>query len=90
MYPLVGFWLDFGVVLIQLSGPGPLGERVRERKLGKVRHWCERQKGRVTGGVDLAIVGVFISVCKLDNIFFFRSPRPGFKAKIKLDNQSFY
>jgi hypothetical protein len=45
MYPLVGFWLDFGVVLIQLSGPGPLGERVWERKLGKVRHCDERGEG---------------------------------------------
>ena len=70
MYPLVGFWLDFGVVLIQLSGPGPLGERVRERKLEKVRHWGEIQKGRVTRGEDLAIVGVFISVCKLGQHIF--------------------
>jgi hypothetical protein len=36
MYPLIGFWLDFGVVLIQLSRPGPLGEWVWERKLERV------------------------------------------------------
>ena len=81
MYPLVGFWLDFGVVLIQLSGPGPLGERVRERKLEKVRHWGEIQKGRVTRGEDLAIVGVFISVCRLDSIFFFDLLGRGLKER---------
>ena len=45
MYPLIGFWLDLGVVLIQLSGPRPLGERVGENKLGKVRHCGESEKG---------------------------------------------
>ena len=45
MYPVVGFWLDLGIVLIQLSGPGPLGEWVGERELGKARHCGERLKG---------------------------------------------
>ena len=44
MDPLVGFWLDLGVVLVQLSGPGPLGERVGESKLGKVRHCGNSEK----------------------------------------------
>jgi hypothetical protein len=48
MYPLVGFWLDLGVVMIQLSGPGPMGEWVGERKLGKFRH-C----GEIVFSVDL-------------------------------------
>ena len=45
MYPRVGFWLDLGVMLIQLSGPRPLGERVGERKLAKVRHCGESVNG---------------------------------------------
>lgn len=45
MYPLVGFWLDLGVVLVQLSGPRPLSEGIGERKLAKVRHCGEIEKG---------------------------------------------
>jgi hypothetical protein len=45
MYPLVGFWLDLDVVLVQLPGPWPLSERVGERKLAKVRHCGEIEKG---------------------------------------------
>ena len=37
MNPLVGLWLNLGAVLIQLSGPGPLGEQVGWRKPGEVR-----------------------------------------------------
>ena len=46
MYPLIRLWLDLGVVLVQLSGPRPLSERVGERNLTKARHRGEIEEVR--------------------------------------------
>jgi hypothetical protein len=62
MYPLVGFWLDLCVVLVQLSRPGPLEERVGERKLERVRHFDERREVKLQLKTSRPSVGVFISL----------------------------